>query len=180
MKVVYSEIEGLIELYPTVFGDQRGYFYESYNQELFLNLGIPDIFVQDNQSLSHKGVLRGLHFQIPPHQQGKLVRVISGAALDIAVDIRKNSATYGKWHMVELNSDKKNLFWIPPGFAHGFLTLADNTIFAYKCSAYYNKDSEDGIMWNDRELGINWPLNNPQLSEKDTFYIPFSDFQSPF
>ncbi len=180
MKVIYCEIEGLLELNPSVFGDERGYFYESYNLELFQELGIKEKFVQDNQSLSNKGVLRGLHFQAPPHQQGKLVRVIQGSALDIAVDIRKGSPTYGKWHMVELNAEKKNLFWIPPGFAHGFLTLENKTIFSYKCSGYYNKESEGGLMWNDTDLNIKWPETEPVLSEKDKYYLPFKQFISPF
>ena len=137
-------------------------------------------FVQDNQSLSQKGVLRGLHFQAPPYAQAKLVRVISGAVLDVVVDIRKNSPTYGKHFDIELNAENKIMFFIPAGFAHGFATLADQTLFAYKCSNYYNKNSEGTILWNDPDLNINWNIENPLLSEKDLTGKSLRDFVSPF
>ena len=136
--------------------------------------------MQDNQSLSQKNVLRGLHFQNPPFAQGKLVRVITGSVWDVAVDIRKNSKTYGQSFGIELNEKNKTMFWIPPGFAHGFLTLADNTIFSYKCTNVYNKNSEDSILWNDTDLKINWKNAQPLLSEKDKNAKPFKNFVSLF
>lgn len=152
---------------PNIFEDDRGYFYESYNRDEFYNKGIEDVFVQDNQSLSQKNVLRGLHFQKPPFSQAKLIRVVQGSVLDVAVDLRKNSKTYGQHFATELSADNKRSFYIPEGFAHGFLTLEDNTIFSYKCSNFYNSASEDAILWNDKDLNINWGIDNPILSEKD-------------
>ena len=145
MEISECSIQGLLIIQPRVFQDDRGYFFESWSKGEFIKDGIDVDFVQDNQSLSHKGVLRGLHFQSPPFAQGKLVRVIKGAVLDVAVDIRRNSPTYGKHFAIELNEDNKIMFFIPPGFAHGFATLTDNTIFSYKCTAYYNKESEGTI-----------------------------------
>jgi dTDP-4-dehydrorhamnose 3,5-epimerase len=173
-------IEGLLVLKPKVFEDSRGYFFESFNQKLIEDVGIEENFVQDNQSLSQKGVLRGMHFQKEPHAQGKLVRVIKGAVLDVVVDIRKNSSTYGKYFSVELTEQNKIMFWIPIGFAHGFLTLQDDTIFYYKCSNYYNKESEGSIVWNDKDININWNIENPILSEKDKVGVALKDFISPF
>ncbi len=152
MKVIETGFPGLFELEPRVFKDARGYFYESYNKSQFEQLGVREEFVQDNQSMSQKNVVRGLHFQAPPYAQGKLVRVINGAVLDIALDIRKGSPTYGQYHSVLLTEENKKLFWIPPGFAHGFCTLEDNTIFAYKCTDVYNKPSEGCVLWNDSDL----------------------------
>jgi dTDP-4-dehydrorhamnose 3,5-epimerase len=180
MKITKTFIEDLLILQPNVFEDARGYFYESYNKQSFLDNNINIDFVQDNQSLSQKGVLRGLHFQNPPFAQGKLVRVIKGAVLDVAVDIRKNSPTYGKHYSIELNEKNKTIFWIPPGFAHGFLTLADDTIFSYKCTNYYNKASEGSLLWNDPSLAINWGINEPSLSEKDKEAESFKTFNSNF
>lgn len=180
MEVIETGIKGLLELKPRVFGDDRGYFYESYNKEAFAKLGIDYEFVQDNQSFSAKNVLRGLHFQNPPYEQGKLVRVVEGAVLDVAVDIRKGSPTYGQHHSVKLTGEEKNMFWIPPGFAHGFLTLEDNTIFSYKCTGFYNKDSEGSVLWNDPSLGIDWGVEAPILSEKDLEARPLSELQSKF
>ena len=137
-------------------------------------------FVQDNESKSGKNVLRGLHFQKPPFAQGKLVRVIQGKVLDVAVDIRKGSPTYGKYHSVELDAESKRMFYIPEGFAHGFLTLEENTIFAYKCTNYYNKESEGSLLWCDEEIGIDWNVENPVLSDKDKISPLFKDFISPF
>jgi len=173
-------IEGLLVLKPRVFEDSRGYFFESFNQRLLEEAGLEEKFVQDNQSLSQKGVLRGLHFQKEPHAQGKLVRVIKGAVLDVVVDIRKNSPTYGKYFSIELTEKNKVMFWIPVGFAHGFLTLQDDTIFHYKCSNYYNKESESSIVWNDKDVNINWSIENPLLSEKDKAGVALKDFVSPF
>jgi dTDP-4-dehydrorhamnose 3,5-epimerase len=180
MKIIETPLKGLYVIEPKVFKDERGYFYESYNQKIFQNAGITDIFVQDNQSLSQKNVVRGLHFQSPPFAQAKLVRVIKGAVLDVVVDIRKNSPTYGKHYAVELTEENFLMLYIPVGFAHGFATLEDNTIFAYKCSNFYNKESEDTILWNDPDLNINWNFKNPILSEKDKNGKLFRDFISPF
>lgn len=180
MTIVETGLTGLLHLVPKVFEDERGFFMEAYNKSVFEKLGIHATFVQDNLSKSGKNVLRGLHFQNPPHEQGKLVSVICGAVLDVAVDIRKNSPTYGKSYSAELSEKNKHLLWIPPGFAHGFLTLADNTIFSYKCTGLYNKESEDGILWSDPDLNINWGINNPILSEKDQKAQRFSTFHSKF
>lgn len=173
-------IEGLLVLKPKVFEDPRGYFFESFNQKALEEAGLNENFVQDNQSLSQKGVLRGLHLQKPPHAQGKLVRVIKGAVLDVAVDIRKASPTYGKYFSIELNEHNKTMFWIPAGFAHGFLTLEDNTIFHYKCTNYYHKESEASVLWNDKSINVNWNISDPLLSEKDLTGTPLADFVSPF
>ena len=181
MVIVTTEIPDLLIIKPTVFSDERGSFFESYNKELFLLIGIDQSFVQDNESKSNKGVLRGLHFQKPPFAQGKLVRVIKGAVLDVAVDLRTSSPTYGKWESIELTEDKKFMLWIPPGFAHGFVTLKDNTIFSYKCTNVYQKDSEGSILWNDSDLNIDWGNDiQPILSEKDKTGPLFKDFVSPF
>ena len=180
MVVEKTFIEGLLILKPKVFEDPRGYFFECFNQKALEEAGLKETFVQDNQSLSQKGVLRGLHMQKPPHAQGKLVRVIKGAVLDVVVDIRKKSPTYGKYFAIELNEQNKTMFWVPAGFAHGFLTLQDNTIFHYKCTNYYNKESEDCVLWNDKDININWNIENPLLSEKDKVGTPLKDFVSPF
>jgi len=180
MEIIKSQIEGLLILKPKVFMDDRGYFFESYRFDLFNNLGIAADFVQDNESKSQKGVLRGLHFQNPPHAQGKLVRVVKGAVLDVAVDIRRGSDTYGQHMTIELSEENKTMLWIPEGFAHGFLTLMDNTIFQYKCTAYYNKESEGSIFWNDRDLNINWQISSPTVSEKDMQAPHFNTLTSKF
>jgi dTDP-4-dehydrorhamnose 3,5-epimerase len=180
MNIITTPIAGLLVIEPKVFKDHRGYFYESYNATAFKEAGIDAVFVQDNQSLSQKGILRGLHFQAPPHAQGKLVRVIKGAVLDVVVDIRKASPTYGRHYSIELTEDNFKMFWIPEGFAHGFLTLENNTLFSYKCTDVYNKASEGGLLWNDPELNIDWGISNPVLSEKDTQNPTLKDFSSPF
>ncbi len=180
MNVINTPLEGLLILEPKVFEDDRGYFYESYNKALFHSHGLDMEFIQDNQSMSQKGVLRGLHFQNPPFAQGKLVRVIRGAVLDVVVDIRKSSDTYGKSFGYELTEKNKTMLWIPPGFAHGFLTLEDKTIFSYKCTQVYNKQSEDAILWNDKDLAIEWKVTNPVLSDKDKSARAFRDFKSLF
>lgn len=180
MKMLETPISGLLELEPVVFGDDRGYFFESYSLEKFREAGINAAFVQDNQSKSSAGVLRGLHFQNPPFAQGKLVRVIQGSVLDVAVDIRKGSPTYGQHHKVILTGENKKMFWIPPGFAHGFATLIDGTIFAYKCSGAYNKESEGSIRWNDPDLRIDWEIDHPSLSDKDREAPLFTSLDSQF
>lgn len=186
MKVETTKIAGLLILHPQVFGDERGWFMESFNQQRFeavlkeLNLPIPT-FVQDNHSLSQKGVLRGLHFQREPYAQGKLVRVVQGKAWDVAVDIRPESETYGEWIGVELSAENKTMFWIPEGFAHGFIALEDNTQFLYKTTNYYNKESEGAIIWNDPTLAIQWPLDQVDevlVSEKDRDGLLFNVVKS--
>lgn len=180
MEILETKIKDLLIIKPRVFEDARGYFFESYNKDVFTKHHIHVDFIQDNQSLSHRGVLRGLHFQSPPFAQGKLVRVITGAVLDAAVDIRKNSPTYGEHVTIELTEENKTMFYIPPGFAHGFATLRDNTIFSYKCTQTYHKESEGTVLWNDSDLKIDWQLENPLLSEKDMNGIIFESFESPF
>lgn len=180
MEIRKTELQGLIILEPKVFGDERGSFMETYNRETFARLGLDMTFVQDNESVSAKGVLRGIHFQRPPFAQGKLVRVVSGRALDYAVDLRRNSPTYGQYACVELSGRNKRMMYLPEGFAHAFLSLEDNTVFNYKCTNFYNKQSEDGLLWSDKNLGIEWPVDNPILSEKDLKLGLFKDFVSPF
>jgi dTDP-4-dehydrorhamnose 3,5-epimerase len=180
MEVIPTPIPDLLIVQPKVFADERGYFFESYNKKSFSEIGIDADFVQDNQSLSQKGVLRGLHFQNPPYSQGKLVSVIKGAVLDLAVDLRRSSPFYGKHFSIELNETNKTMLWIPEGFAHGFLTMENDTIFAYKCTNYYNKDSEGCILWNDKDLNIDWGILQPVLSEKDNKGLPFNKFISSF
>ncbi|MBC7382968.1 MAG: dTDP-4-dehydrorhamnose 3,5-epimerase [Bacteroidia bacterium] len=180
MKITKTFIEGLLIIEPQIFNDIRGYFFESYNEDKMKEAGIDANFVQDNQSLSQKGALRGLHFQSPPFEQGKLVRVAYGTVMDVVVDIRKNSPTYGSNFSIELSDKNQLMFWIPPGFAHGFETLADNTIFLYKCTQTYNKASEGGLLWNDTELAIEWRTPSPVVSDKDKVLSSFKDFVSPF
>lgn len=181
MKVVERALNGLIVFKPTVFSDDRGVFFESYSESVILSeIGHENSFVQDNHSVSKKNVVRGLHFQSPPYAQGKLVRVVNGAALDVAVDIRVGSPTYGKAFSVELNLVNNYIFWIPPGFAHGFSSLKEETVFLYKCTAMYNKSSEGTILFNDQELDIDWKVKSPIVSEKDLQGTAFSQFKSPF
>jgi len=180
MDIIKTEIEGLLILKPRVFEDKRGYFFESFRLDLIREAGISLDFVQDNESKSQKGVLRGLHFQNPPYEQGKLVRVVTGAVLDVAVDIRSKSETYGKWFSHMLSGTNKSMMWIPPGFAHGFLTLEDDTIFQYRCTNYYDKKSEGSIRWDDPDLKIDWKYSDPVISEKD-YAAPFiKDLKSKF
>lgn len=172
MNIIDTKIPDLLILEPKVFGDDRGWFMESFNLKTFSSalqergLTVPD-FVQDNHSMSQAGVLRGLHYQLNPFAQGKLVRVVQGRALDVAVDIRKDSPTFGQWVSVELSGDNHRQFWIPAGFAHGFLALEDNTQFLYKTTNYYNKDSERSIVWNDETLAIDWQTENLELKLTD-------------
>ena len=180
MEIIKTPIEGLLVINPRVFEDERGSFFESWSQQSYKNIGLDLDFVQDNQSLSQKGVLRGLHFQNPPFAQGKLVRVIKGSVIDVAVDIRKNSSTYGQHYSVKLSEENKTVFWIPPGFAHGFVSLEDGTIFTYKCTEVYNKESEGALVWNDETLNINWGVDHPLVSDKDMIAGSFIDFESEF
>ncbi len=180
MELKTTGLDDLLIVKPNVFRDERGYFFESFRLDKIREAGILFDFVQDNESKSQKGVLRGLHFQNPPFEQGKLVRVVKGAVLDVAVDIRKNSATYGKWIAEKISEENKTMLWIPPGFAHGFLTLEDETIFQYKCTSYYNKNAEGSIRWNDPELNIDWGYKDPIVSEKDIVAPLFSQLESKF
>jgi len=180
MEIIKLDIDGLLLIKPAVFEDERGYFFESFKSPLYKELGLETAFVQDNESKSHKNVVRGLHFQIAPFAQGKLVRVIHGSVIDVAVDIRKNSPTYGKWRSVKLSSDNKLMYWIPEGFAHGFCSLEDDTILTYKCTNLYHKASEGSIRWNDPDLNIKWEVEQPIVSAKDNEALFFKDFLSLF
>lgn len=180
MNVIETKLPGLLIIEPKIFGDDRGYFFESFNREAFKLAGLEMEFVQDNESFSGRGVLRGLHFQNPPFEQGKLVRVASGSVMDVSLDIRKNSPTYGQWEAVTISAENKRMLWIPPGFAHGFVSLSDNTLFLYKCTNLYNKESENSIIWNDQDLNIDWGVENPLISDKDKEGPRFKDLVSPF
>jgi dTDP-4-dehydrorhamnose 3,5-epimerase len=181
MNFIPGKIEGIWIIEPKIFGDERGYFFESFRLDLFKEVtGFSSEFVQDNESLSSKGVLRGLHFQKPPMAQAKLVRVVRGAVLDVVIDLRKNSQTYGQSETIILNAKDKRMFFIPEGFAHGFQTLEDDTIFQYKCTNYYSKEHEMGLLWNDAELSIPWIEDSFIISEKDQKQLSFLGFESPF
>ena len=175
IKVTKLDIEGLYVIEPCLHSDNRGYFMETYNQKDFQEAGLNMVFVQDNQSKSVKGVLRGLHFQ-KHYPQGKLVRVISGSVYDVAVDLRKNSKTFGKWYGIELSADNKKQFYIPEGFAHGFLVLSETAEFCYKVTDFYHPNDEGGIMWNDPDIGIDWgDVSNVILSDKDKVHPRLKD-----
>lgn len=182
MQVIKHSPAGLVEFIPRLFGDPRGVFYETFSARLMQEGGIPaDLdWVQDNQSKSQPGVLRGLHFQRPPHAQAKLVRVAQGRALDIVVDIRCDSPTYGQHAKVELSSATGNILYVPIGFAHGFVALEEDTLFLYKCSNYYAPSAEGGILWNDPALGIDWGVENPVISPKDAILPTLANLDSPF
>jgi dTDP-4-dehydrorhamnose 3,5-epimerase len=181
MNLIPGNINGLWIIEPQVFDDGRGYFLESFRQDKFYEItGFEGRFVQDNESMSSKGVLRGLHLQKPPMAQAKLVRVVQGSVFDVAVDIRKDSPTYGQHQAVLLSSENKRQFFVSEGFAHGFLTLEDNTIFQYKCSNYYSPDHEMGILWSDEDLAIDWKFNTPLISERDQNQNNFRTFKSPY
>ena len=170
-----TELEGLLILRPRVFRDDRGWFLESFNARAFAETpGVSTVFVQDNESLTQAGVLRGLHFQAAPHAQQKLVRVIRGAVLDVCVDIRPGSPTFGRHVKVALNGEEKTMLYIPEGFAHGFRTLENDTVFSYKCSDYYHPPSERTLLWNDPALGIDWGIADPVLSAKDKAGVPLA------
>ena len=175
IKVTRNEIEGLAVIEPTVFRDERGYFVETYNENDMKEAGLDLRFVQDNQSMSRKGVLRGLHFQ-KQYPQGKLVRVLQGRVFDVAVDLRANSPTFGKWFGVELSDENMKQFYIPEGFAHGFYVMSDVAVFAYKCTDFYHPGDEGGMKWDDPEIGIEWPLDGePLLSDKDRKWLGIRD-----
>ena len=175
MKVTETRLPGVMLIEPRVWGDDRGFFMESWNAQAFAEAGLDLQFVQDNHSKSARGVLRGLHYQ-NPDPQGKLVRVVAGAVYDVAVDIRRSSPHFGKWVGVELSSANKHMLWVPPGFAHGFLSLEDGTEFLYKCTALYQPAHEHSLLWNDPALGIEWPLDGiaPQLAAKDAVAKPLA------
>ena len=183
MNIIKTEIEGVLIIEPRVFGDARGYFFESFNARDFTNTtGIDILFVQDNESRSCYGVVRGLHFQLPPYAQSKLVRVVEGNVLDVAVDIRKGSPTYGRHVAVELSADNKRQFFLPKGFAHGFAVLSESAVFQYKCDEYYHPEAEGALAWDDPTLAIDWHLPSSEviLSEKDRHHPRFNDFITPF
>lgn len=175
MNVIETKIPGLLIIEPRVFGDERGFFMESWNARSFRDLGLDIDFVQDNHSRSSRGVLRGLHYQ-QPGPQGKLVRVTAGAVYDVAVDMRRSSPTFGQWVGLELSAANKRMFWVPEGMAHGFLCLEDGTDFLYKCRGYYDPANEHSLLWNDPAIGIDWPLAgvDPQLSAKDQAGTPLA------
>ncbi len=181
MKIEKTTLAGIIIIEPRVFGDDRGYFFESFNQKQFREqTGINVDFIQDNESKSQKGVLRGLHFQVPPVAQDKLVRVVQGSIFDVAVDLRKSSTTFGKSIVAKLSAENKKQLFIPKGFAHGFLALENDTILSYKCSEYYSPEHEVGLLWNDEDLAIDWGILNPLLSDKDKNGKKFVAFNTPF
>lgn len=181
MQITDTKIPEVKIIEPKVFGDERGFFFESFNQQQFeAAVGYPVNFVQDNHSKSSKGVLRGLHYQLPPHAQGKLVRCVVGEVFDVAVDIRKSSPTFGQWVGVHLSAENKRQLWIPEGFAHGFVTLSDTAEFLYKTTDFYHRESEGAITWNDPELNIQWPVNEVFLSEKDQLAKTFSQLKQAF
>ena len=180
MKVIKTEITGLLIIEPDVFSDDRGFFFESYNKQRYEDVGINYEFVQDNISKSKKGTIRGLHYQVGDKAQGKLCQVIEGEVLDVAVDIRFDSPTFGKYFSLVLNSEKKLQLWIPPGFAHGFSVLSDETIFSYKCTNFYSKTHERVILYNDPELNIDWKISDPIVSEKDLQATLFKNIGKDF
>lgn len=183
MNIIKTAIEGVFVIEPKVFGDARGYFFESYNANDFkTQTGLDIHFVQDNESSSHYGVLRGLHFQLPPFSQSKLVRCVKGVVLDVAVDIRKGSPTYGQYVSVELTEENHRQFFMPKGFAHGFCVLSENAVFQYKCDEFYHPEAEGAIAWNDPDIKIKWPINSDEieLSEKDKHHPCLKDFVTPF
>lgn len=177
MDVIETGIPGLKIIQPKIFGDARGYFLETFSQKRYADAGVSNPFVQDNLSFSTKGILRGLHFQ-NPGAQGKLVTVLQGEVYDVAVDIRYGSPTFGKWFGLYLSSESKNQFWVPAGFAHGFVVTSETAIFSYKCDDYYNPSTEFSLAWDDSDLGISWPVAQPQLSAKDQNATRLRDFKS--
>jgi dTDP-4-dehydrorhamnose 3,5-epimerase len=182
VNITETNIDGLVIIEPKVFGDARGYFMETFQKNTFNSNVTETEFIQDNESKSSKGVLRGLHFQLPPYQQAKLVRVIEGEVLDVAVDLRKDSKTYGKHYSILLSGENKKQFFVPRGFAHGFVVLSETAIFSYKVDNLYAPTHDSGILWNDETLNIDWNIDNAliQLSEKDKNLSSFKDFNSPF
>lgn len=180
LKKIETNIKDIFIIEPNVFKDARGFFYESFSEKKYNELGINQRFVQDNISESSFGTIRGLHYQVGDYAQGKLCQVIQGAVLDVAVDLRFGSPTFGEYFSVELNAENKKQFWIPPGFAHGFSVLSEVAIFSYKCTNYYNKESERCIIYNDEKLGINWNVKNPIISDKDKLGVSFNKINKDF
>ena len=174
MKVLPTSLEGVLLIEPSVFEDKRGFFMETYQKETYMELGIDHDFIQDNLSYSVRGTLRGLHYQLP-HAQAKLVQVITGEIFDVAVDIRRGSPNFGKWTGVHLLDKNRRQLYIPEGFAHGFCVLSETAVFMYKCSDFYAPDCEGGILWSDPDIGIDWPIENPLLSDKDNKFACLSD-----
>ncbi len=179
MKVFKGKLEGILIIEPQVFGDDRGFFFESFNQRKLAEHGIREKFVQDNHSFSVKNTLRGLHYQINPGQD-KLVRVTSGEVFDVVVDIRRGSPTFGQWEAFHLSAENKMQIFVPKGFAHGFCVVSESANFLYKCSEYYSPQDERGIIWNDPDIGVEWPVEDPILSQKDTANLPFAENESYF
>lgn len=183
MEVIKTEIDGVLIIEPKIWGDDRGYFFESFNAKEFEEKTGTDVtFVQDNESKSRYGVLRGLHYQLPPYTQSKLVRVVKGKVVDIAVDIRKGSPTYGKYVMCELTEENHRQFFVPKGMAHGFVVLSEEAIFQYKCDDFYHPEAEGGIAWNDPDISVQWPIRTEDisLSERDKHHPNLKGFDSPF
>ena len=180
MEVIKTNIDGLLIIKPDVFGDDRGYFFETYSKRKYAEYGIEEDFVQDNISKSLKGTIRGLHYQVGDKAQGKLCHVIKGKVLDVAVDIRFDSPTFGQYFSIELTGEDKTQMWIPPGFAHGFSVLSDEVLFVYKCTNYYSKPDERAILYNDPQLNIDWKVENPIVSEKDLNAKHFNEIQTDF
>jgi dTDP-4-dehydrorhamnose 3,5-epimerase len=178
-EIKQTSLPGVLEIFPRVFPDSRGYFFESFRQDWLDQLGVHETWVQDNQSFSQKGTVRGIHFQRGAHAQAKLVRVIAGKVLDVAVDLRKGSPSFGKVYSTILDTEKNNLLYIPAGFGHGFSVLED-AVFVYKCSNYYHKDSEGGVRWSDPTLGIDWQVSEPIVSEKDQILPTLAEFVVAF
>ena len=182
MEIEKTDLPGLLIVHPTIFRDERGYFYESYNQQKYKEAGIDTVFVQDNESRSARGVVRGLHYQLAPHAQAKLVRVLDGTVFDVAVDIRKDSPTFGQWFGVELSAENKKQLYIPEGFAHGFSVLSETAVLAYKCNEFYHPESERSIALDDVELNIDWKISSWEfiVSEKDKKGVLFRDAEMNF
>ena len=176
MRFEKASIEGLVQCFPSIYKDERGLFFESYNHQSFVKNAVPEDFVQDNHSWSKKGVVRGLHFQKSPYAQGKLVRCVTGKVIDVVVDIRPDSPTYGQHEKFILDAKIGNMLYVPGGFAHGFLTL-EESIFVYKCTNFWNKEAESGILWNDTQLQIDWGISNPIVSEKDLKLPTFKELK---
>lgn len=180
MKIIETDIDGVLVIEPDFFPDARGFFFESYNKKKYEDAGLNFNFVQDNISKSQKGTIRGLHYQVGEFAQGKLCQVITGSVLDVAVDIRFGSPTLGKHFSVELTGENHKQIWIPPGFAHGFSVLEDDTIFSYKCTAFYSKKDERAIIYNDADLNIDWKVEKPNVSEKDLLAARFKEIGEDF
>ncbi len=181
MKIDKTEFRDLLIISPDVYSDTRGLFFEPFNEARFrIDTGLNLTFVQDNESVSKKNVIRGLHFQVPPKAQAKLIRVVSGSVLDVVVDLRKFEPTYGQHYKILISAENKKQLFVPEGFAHGFLVLEENTVFSYKCSNYYSKDLDSALSWNDPSFAIDWGIQNPILSAKDRDALKFADFETPF